>query len=109
MGVSDFILRSTKIKGNFRFENFFSKTLSSITFRFLYLKEKESLQFEFHRKYEKNKYSSAAGLPTFNQLQKNKNRLQMNDDGCKEGSIKRRWFESVYVYLTLVITAYLLV
>jgi hypothetical protein len=24
----------------------------------------------------KSKYSSAAGLPTFNQLQKNKNRLQ---------------------------------
>jgi hypothetical protein len=24
---------------------------------------KESLQFEFHRKYEKSKYSSAAGLP----------------------------------------------
>jgi hypothetical protein len=43
---------------------FESKTLSSITFRFFGLSEgKESLQFEFHRKYEKSKYSSAAGLP----------------------------------------------
>jgi hypothetical protein len=39
-----------------------------------YLKEKKVFNLN-HRKYEKSKYSSAAGLPTF-KLQKNKNRLQ---------------------------------
>jgi hypothetical protein len=72
-----------------------------------YLKEKESLQFEFHRKYEKSKYSSAAGLPTLTSFRKirigckmiSRKRLQ------KEKDRLRRWFE-VSIW-TLVITAYL--
>jgi AraC-like DNA-binding protein len=36
----------------------------------------------------KSKYSSAAGLPTFNQLQKNKNRLQKGKDRLRGDGLK---------------------
>jgi hypothetical protein len=58
-----------------------------------YLKEKESLQFEFHRKYEKSKYSSAAGLPTLTSFRKirigckmiSRKRLQKEKDRLRDG------------------------